>query len=245
MESFSLHPFDERQVVEFVAALQSERSQDPTLSSAIAGLAQARATGRESATYPITHALGLVLAREQPSFAFPGLSLSTWEARIDRGVGMMMRPPSRLFVDAGLDQSVARLMPIRLDMSRGLMGGAWIPARLMAQFEEQLHRRQARVVRRIAEGEVAPPEVYAVMVEAVRYARERNLSLYEAADVIEPSQPATWPPGARVIGPDLSSLDQVLLKQIREDAKPPKKPGLLSRLFRREQAAPNPPWNGA
>lgn len=243
MEQYSLHPFSESEVAKFVAAIQNGR-QDPTLvQAAIAGYADAMA-GKEAGTYRITHSLALYLAMDHPSFVFPGLSLSSWEARIDRGIGMMMRPPSRLFVDAGLDPSVSRMMPIRLDPNIGMMGGAWIPARLIDQVVDELDRKRVRIARRLVEGEIADLEIFAVMMEAARYAQRHGLGLYEGVDVIEPTLPMTWPPGARVFGLDPAELDQALIKQLRVESKPPKEPGRLARLLRRDRRAPRLTDNG-
>jgi hypothetical protein len=243
MEQYSLHPFSESEVAEFVAAILNGRQDLPPIRAAIAGYADAMA-GKEAGTYRITHSLALYLAMSHPSFVFPGLSLSAWEARIDRGIGMMMRPPSRLFVDAGLEPSVSRMMPIRLDPNIGMMGGAWIPARLMDQVIEELERKRVRIARRLVEGEIAELEIFVVMMEAAQYAQRHGLGLYEGVDVIEPTMPMARPPDARVFGLDRSQFDQVLIKQLRAESKPPKEPGRIARMLGRDRAVPRLTDNG-
>src|SRR5688500_6822254 len=93
------------------------------VAAARGGYARALA-GSEAGANAVSYGLGQLLATGGPSFAMPGLAFTTLEARIDRGVGMLVRPPSRLFIEAGLEPTAARAMPIRLDLSRGLMGGA-------------------------------------------------------------------------------------------------------------------------
>ncbi|MEA2594616.1 MAG: hypothetical protein QOF01_1085 [Thermomicrobiales bacterium] len=200
--------------------------------AAIAGRARATA-GEEAGANALTYGLGQVLAAMQPTFFHPGLSLTAWEARIDRGVGMLMRPPARLFIDAGLDVAAARAMPIRLDLSRGMMGGAFIPARLVPDFEGLLESRLDRSVRRLVDAELDPVAVMGLMFEIAAEARRTGLGLYEAIDVVMPDQPDAMLPGTRVVVADRKRIEPALRKRIAVAAKPVKKPGLLARMLGR------------
>ena len=60
-------------------------------------------------------------------------------------------PPSRLFGDAGLETIAARAMPIRLDASGGIMGGAFMPPAQTPRFRDLLEQRLDRLARRMAE----------------------------------------------------------------------------------------------
>jgi hypothetical protein len=163
----------------------------------------------------------------------PGLALTTLEARIDRGVGMLLRPPSRLFAEAGLDVPAARAMPIRLDLASGLMGGAFVPARLVPQLQDLLDGRLERFARRLNEAELDGVAALGLLYELCAAARARGVGIYEALDVITLDAPASWPPGARVYGPDRKRLDKRLRARLEEAAKPPRKPGLVARLLGR------------
>ena len=213
------------------------------VSAARRGYERARAGDEEGAS-ALTYALGQVLATREPSFFCEGVSLTSWEARIDRGVGMLMRPPSRLFIDAGLDTGAARVLPMRLDLSRGMMGGAYIPARLVPDFERLLEARLERVVRRLIDAELDGVAVMGLMLEVARYARERGLGLYEAMDVITPGTPEALPPGARLVVADRKRIAPDLRKRLEAAAKPPKKPGLLSRILGKSAAPSDPQWPG-
>src|SRR4051812_44010475 len=133
MELCTLHPFDECAVAEFVSTIEN----DAILTTARDRLARGDQRGADQ----LTHALAQLLARREPSFYHPGLSLTGLEARIDRGVGMLLRPPARIFVEAGFDEQLARRLPIRLDLSKGMMGGAFIPARLVPSFSELIETK--------------------------------------------------------------------------------------------------------
>ena len=78
------------------------------------------------------------------------MSFTNWEARIERGVGMMMRPPSRLFMDAGMSRDMASNFPIRLDTGKGSMAGAYVPPHLiepmLALYESRLERQLIRLI---------------------------------------------------------------------------------------------------
>lgn len=227
MEPISLHPFDPAIAKRFVEMLTASRSVDLALAQ----------TGDEAASNRITLALGQLLAREHPSFFGDGFGLTTWEARVDRGIGMLMRPPSRLFIDAGLDRKQVEAMPIRLDLQGGLMGGAWIPPRLMPNLRELLDSRLERMARRLHEAEYDAFAMLGLMHQAAGYAAERKLGLFEAVGVIGPHGEHT--DGIRVIVPDRKRMDVELLRRIETAILPPKRQGLISRILGRNRDSPN------
>lgn len=253
IDGSTLHPIDPELLRRYVLALRGEEPaaavvpRDPAwaervLAKARAGHEKAR-RGDEAGANAITLGFARVLATAQPTFYLPGASLTALEARIERGVGMLMRPPSRLFGEAGLDVPSARVMPIRLDLAAGSMGGAFVPARLVPQFAALLRERETKLVRRMVEAELDAVAVYGLLLQAVGWAEARGLGLFEALDAIVPDAPEADPPGATIAAPNRAALDADLRKRLEEAAKPPKKPGLLARLFgssRREAGSPLP-----
>ncbi len=243
-ELCTLHPLDLGLVTRYAQAVTGSETIRPlvpvdpawgerTLTAAREGYARAL-VGSEAGANAVSYGLAQVLATTQPTFLLPGAGLTVWEARIDRGVGMLLRPPSRLFVDAGLAVPAARAMPIRLDLHRGLMGGAHVPARLVPDLTRLLETRTERLLRRLTEAELDAVAVLGLLLQACAYASERNLGLYEALDVITPEAPESMPPGGRVFVADRKRLDPTVRKRLEAVAKPPKQPGLLARLFGRD-----------
>lgn len=254
MELCSLHPLDPAVVQAYVATVLGEREYPlPDGSGGVPSVwlqqlvAESRRgyeranQGQESGANAVTYGLAKALAVTHPSFAMPGLALTTLEARIDRGVGMLVRPPSRLLREAGLSNAAAHAMPIRLDLSQGLMGGAFVPAHLVPRLEELIENRLVRFLRRLREAEYDEVAAVGLLLEAIGYARERNFGLYEALDVVAPDDPAFNPPGAVVIPADRKRLDKALRARLEEAAKPPKQPGLIARLFGRRPKEPELP----
>lgn len=185
--------------------------------------------------YPnaLGHAFAGYLADLTASFVMPGVSLSTWEARVDRGVGMLLRPPSRLFVEAGMPVEAARRLPIRLDAGGGMMAGAYVPASLMPQLHELLDGRLERQARRLAEAEIDAVPILGLMLEAVAYARASGTGLIEAADVL-----GTAEMRGGVVMADAKRVDRALRRRIELAITPPKEPGLIGRLLGRRGPAP-------
>ncbi|MBA2276809.1 MAG: hypothetical protein H0W06_03515 [Chloroflexia bacterium] len=181
----------------------------------------------------VSHALALALSIEHPSFAQEGFGFTVWEARIDRGVGMLLRPPSRLLIDVGLDRDIARALPIRLDLHRGTMGGAFVPPRLVPELYRQLDTRTERLARRLREADYDPVATLGLLFEAVTYARDRGLGLYEAMDAVMPDLSTGLVPGAMVLGPDPKRLENGLRRRLADAAKPPRKATVFSRLLNR------------
>ena len=235
MELVSLHPFDQEIADRYVAALKGKRPPDADWASwwspALAESLREMDDGQEDAANRISLGLARALSGEHPAFARMGFGLTIWEARIDRGVGMLMRPPSRIFIDAGLDRNPLQVMPIRLDLHGGMMGGAYVPARLMDNLAELLDSKMERMARRLHEAENDPYPILDLMQQAVVYAREREMGLYEAQDVVG-SAPVS---GMHVIeANDRKHMNAELRHRIELAITPEKKPGFFSRFFRRE-----------
>jgi hypothetical protein len=239
MESSSLHPFDLETVHAYVAALNGAEDglagddwAAALIEAARRGYDRAR-QGDEAGAAAVGYGLARLLAARYPSFVGEGLSLTAWEARFDRGAGMLMRPPARLFGEEGLDTWAARAMPIRLHPAYGLMGGAFVPARLVPELERRIETRLARLARRLVEAELDAVAILGLLLAAVGYARERGLGLYEGEGVVVPEEPASIPPGGRVVLADRKGLDPALRRRLEAAARPPKQPGLIARLFGR------------
>lgn len=225
MEWTSLHPLDESRVAAYLERVRADRLRETGLRAV--NIRDDREAG------VLTLGLARFLAEGEPVYFHEGLSLTTIEARIDRGVGMLMRPPSRLFMDAGLDASAARALPIRLDLQQGMMGGAFVPARLIPQMRTMLEERMARILRRLNEAEYDAVAALGLLIEAADDAAARRVGLYEAIDAVQPDLPSTWPPGARVRFADVKRLERSLRKQLEAAAKPEKRPSLMAWMLGR------------
>ena len=236
MELITVHPLDQETVGTYVAVLRGKQPVPdawrawwtPALPAAL-NLAR---SGSEHAANQLSHGLALALMTRWPAYFQQGFGFTTWEARVDRGLGMVLRPPSRLFVEAGLPEPVARAMPIRLDLQQGMMGGAWIPARLMPDLERQLDLRLERTAKRLHDGELDPYATLGLMLEAVTYARTQGVGLYEAMDVVGPGGETAG--GEAVVTPDRVRLAPTVQERIAEAIRPQKGPGLLARMFGRK-----------
>lgn len=236
MELMSLHPFDREVAERYVAALKGEVEPDeawrgwwsPSFPAAVGEMAR----GSEVAANRVSLGLAWALASAYPSFAQVGFSLTTWEARVDRGVGMLMRPPSRLFGDAGLDRRALHAMPIRLEMmGGGMMGGAYVPARLMDNLAELADSRLERMAKRIHDAENDPFMVLDLMQRAIGFAHERGMGLYEAQDAIG----SMAIPGLQIVeAVDRKRMDPELRARIQAAITPERRRGFFGRLFGRE-----------
>jgi hypothetical protein len=233
MELFSLHPLPDDAAGTFLQLISTNRSSDDgnTTGSLRDQFWYARLAGNPAPRpNDLSFGLGAWLATQHPVFAHQGLSLSSWEARVDRGSGMLLRPPSRLFGDAGLDPSIARGMPIRIEGGDAMMGGAFVPSRLIDHYFERLENNLERSVRRLYEAEMDGAALMGVIFEAARYAAQHRFGLYEVVDLLDGADAASWPAGARVV---TKSNDKALNDRIRTATQPPKEPGLIARLFGR------------
>jgi len=245
-ETTALHPFRESDARDWVLALGGELDA-ATLVPADPGWAESllertrpalpRAAQKdEAAANRITFGFAAVLATRHPVFLMPNAALTQIESRIDRGLGMHMRPPSRLFLEAGMDPVVARSLPIRLDPAMSLMGGCWIPARLVPTVAAAVQQHEQRILRRMAEADLDPAPMYAQLRDTLTYCVANTLALYESVDVVTPGVRASVPPGARLVVPDAKRLDKAERKRLEELARPPKpekEPSLLARMLKR------------
>lgn len=233
MELDSLHPLPEGEVADYLRQIASNASLgDGNTPEVLSSHFWYRKVASNPAARPNDLSFGLAgwLALRQPVFAGQGIGLSRWEARVDRGSGMLLRPPSRLFADAGLDTATARAMPIRIEGGDAMMGGAYVPARLIPEYLERLDEHAERSMRRLNEAEQDGPALIALLRQAVLYASTHGYGLFEAIDLVDAYDPATWPAGARVIS---QASDPAEVERLRRLIQPPKEPGLIARLFGR------------
>lgn len=238
MHIVSLHPIDPGTVDRYVTALAAPGSgriepfRNGASPSPLGGDTIRARAGDERAATRLTYGLARALGQAAPIFThYDAFGLSFWEAQIDRSMGMLMRPPARLFIEAGLDAAVARTMPTRLDFQMGMMGGAYIPARLMDKTFALIDDHMERSVKRLMDAEYDPMASLGLMYEAVAYARGQGVGLYEALDVTGPNGEGL--PGATVYQPDRKRLDREVAERIAGHQKPPKKPGVWQRVMGR------------
>jgi hypothetical protein len=222
---YSLHPVTVNDVKRFLAQCGNPADERPSLRRGALGQEWMRC-GDSRGPDLVSHALASFLAEEQISFAFEETNLTHWEASIERGIGMLLRPPSRLFVDAGMDRADAQRFPIRLDVGKGGMAGSYIPAHLIEQLEGLLESRLERQLRRMIEAEIDPVANMGLVMQAVKYARDNAVGLLEASDVVDSGIPMK-----HVVVADRKQLPPALRKRLETAAKPPRKPGLMARLL--------------
>jgi hypothetical protein len=250
MLTTALHPFDPAFAAAFVAA-----ASDPAASDLLPGVPPARsaslvadartalarlAAGDDRGARDFTATFAHALAELQPVFLHESLTLTAWEARIDRGAAMLLRPPARLFVEAGLPARLGHRLPVRLDSGGASMGGAWVPPHLVPQFAALLDTRFDRIAQRLAESDLDPLGVIAMSQAALAYAAAHNLGLFESDGVVLADAPA----GASLRLYDRKRVDPALRQRVAVAVAPAKAPGLLSRLTRRHPATDAPSPNG-
>lgn len=170
--------------------------------------------------------LAALLAARHPSWYFDDISLTQWEASIERGIGMMLRPASRILIDAGMDRAAAQVYPIRLDSTGGPAGGAYMPASLVPQARQLLEMRLDRQITRMRDAEMDPVANLGAMLLALEAAERANAGLFEAAGVPHGALAA----GQSVHTAERKSLPKDLRTRLEDAAKPPKKPGLIARI---------------
>lgn len=171
----------------------------------------------------ITTGLALAMAEDQPTFHYEGFGLTPWEALIDRGVGMLMRPPARVFVDNGVPPVFVGSMPIRLDLHGGIMAGAWIPPHLIDKLDQLVELRLELWAKRLHVAEADPYPMLATMRMVTDAAKSSGLGLIEAINVL--------PPNARVVEtPNRKKMDPAIRARI-DAALAEEKQSLMGRLF--------------
>lgn len=180
----------------------------------------------ESEANRLTGGIAMAMAEKHPSFYFEDSGLTHWEAMIDRGIGMLMRPPARIFVDHGHNPYLVDKMPIRLEMQGGFpMGGSWIPPQLVPKLQEMIEQRLDLWAKRIHEAEMDPFPMLTTLHMATEAAAQSGLGLMESADVL--------PPGAQVVEtPNRKKMDPAMRERI-ELALKEEKQSLIDKLFRR------------
>ena len=222
---YSLHQVSVDDLREFLALLNGGASDAEEIEQGRKGLVMLEA-GDSRGPDLLTHAFARFLAFRRPSFVIPDMSLTNWEAQIERGVGMMLRPPSRLFVEAGMSRELAARFPIRLDNQKGTMAGAWLPSHLVGQVDDLLKRRLGTQLTRLRDSEVDPVIVMGGMFAALERARLDGMGLIEAMDVFADGRAV----GQVMHITERKHLSKELRAHLEEAAKPPKKQSLFSRL---------------
>ena len=180
---FSLHPVTVTDVAAFLEG--AERGDNALGARALELLRRGDSRGPDQ----LGEALTTFLADRHPIFVLTEISLTNWEAQIDRGIGMMMRPPARLFIDAGMERPLAQQMSIRLDHNAGSMAGAFVPAHLVGQFDGMLEERLQRHLRRLREAELDPIANVGLLLQAVAFAKSNGTGLIEATGVVDALDP--------------------------------------------------------
>lgn len=179
----------------------------------------------ESAANRITTALARAMADANPTFHLEGFGLTPWEAMIDRGVGMLMRPPARVFVDNGVHPLYVHSMPIRLDLQGGIMGGAWIPPHLIDKLDQMVDQRLELWAKRLHEAEHDPYPMLATMRMAVDEAKASGFGLMEAINILGPESQIVETPSKKKMDPALRARIDAALEQ--------EKQSLIDKLFRK------------
>lgn len=174
----------------------------------------------------LTGGIVLAMAEQFPTFYFNSTSLTHWEAMIDRGIGMLMRPPARIFVDHGHNPYLIDKMPIRLEMQGGFpMGGAWIPPHLVPRLHEMIDKRLETWAKRINDAEMDPYPMLTTIHMATEEAMKRGLGLIESMDVLPPGSTIVQTPNRKQMDPAIRERIDLALKE--------EKQSLMDKLFRR------------
>lgn len=179
----------------------------------------------ENSANRITTALARAMAEANPTFHLEGFGLTPWEAMIDRGIGMLMRPPARVFVDNDIHPLIVHSMPIRLDLQGGIMGGAWIPPHLVEKLDELVDKRLELWAKRLQEAEHDPYPMLATMRMAVDQAKSSGLGLIEAINILEPGTQVIETPQKKKMDPALRARIDAALQE--------EKQSLIDKLFRK------------
>lgn len=181
----------------------------------------------ESAANCIGVGLVRAMADTHPSYHEDGFGFTTWEAQFDRGIGMYMRPPARVFVDNGVSPAVTGRMPIRLDLQGGIMAGAWIPPHLIPNLDQLIETRLEIWAKRIHEAEMDPYPLLAAMRLVCDDAVRNGLGLIEAINVFEPGMRVVATPDKKRMNADIRTRIDAALKEDKQS--------LMDKLFRRHQ----------
>lgn len=174
----------------------------------------------------VTSGIALAMADQLPSYYYAFCGLTHWEAMIDRGVGMLMRPPARVFVDHGYNPYLIDKMPIRLEMQGGFpMGGAWVPPHLIPKLQEMIEQRLDLWAKRLHEAEMDPYPILTTFHLAVEEASKQGLGLIESMDVLQPGSQVIETPDRKKMDPALRERIDLALKEDKQS--------LMDKLLRR------------
>lgn len=225
MQQVCLHLYSPDIATEFIESLRGER--DPQWSWWQQEWPEFMAREvSEIEAGDLTRGLALAMTERLPVFYGDSTGLTYWEAMIDRGVGMMMRPPARIFVDHGHNPYLIDKMPIRLDLQGGFpMGGAWIPPHLIPRLHEMLEQRLDLWAKRIHEAELDPFRMLTLLHLATEEAMRQGTGLMESSDVVPPNTPVIQAPERKKIDPEMRARIEAALKEDKQ--------GLIDKLFRR------------
>lgn len=222
MELITLHLYDPAIASQYVAALQEQA--EPTWSWWDPQLPALLKKSDELAANQISTGLVRAMADVHPTFHKHGCGLTPWEAQFDRGIGMLMRPPARVFVDNGVHPLLVATMPIRLDLHGGIMGGVWVPPHLIDKLDELIDSRLELWAKRIHEAELDPYPLLATLQLATEAAKAHGLGLIEAINVLGPNDRVVETPEKKRMNPDFRA-------RVEKALEPEKKPGFMGRLF--------------
>lgn len=174
----------------------------------------------------LTTGIAVAMAESYPTFWYDGCSLTQWEATIDRGIGMLMRPPARMFVDHGHNPYLIDKMPIRLDLQGGFpMVGAWIPPHLIPKLNEMIETRLEIWAKRMQEAELDPYPILTTIHMAAGEAMKQGLGLIESMDVLPPGSPVVQTPNRKKMDPEFRARIDAALSEDKQS--------LMDRFFRR------------
>lgn len=225
MQLICLHLYSPEIATRYLQALKGEAT--PTWSwwqTDLPGLMSDEVS--EADANRLTGGLALAMAEQFPTYHADTCGLTQWEAMIDRGVGMLMRPPARIFVDHGHNPYMIDKMPIRLDLQGGFpMGGAWIPPHLVPKLHEMIEQRFDLWAKRIQEAEMDPYTLLGTIHMATEAAMKDGLGLMESSDVLQMGTPVIQAPEKKKMDPEMRSRIQTALTE--------EKKTLMDRLFRR------------
>ena len=202
MQLITVHLYDPEIATSYIAALRGQMV--PTWSWWQGDLpALLSPTMDEAAAARISTGLAMAMTDAYPGYHWDGFGFTPWEAMYDRGIGMYLRPPARVFVDSGINPIVTGRMPIRLDLQGGIMAGAWVPPHLVPQLDRMIDERLERWAKRLQEAEVDPYPLLATLRMATDDALHRHLGMIEAINILTPGMPIIETPDRKHMSTDL------------------------------------------
>lgn len=227
MHQICLHLYSPELATQYIQALKGEG--EPAWSWWQSDLTELMTDDvTEAEANRLTSGIALVMAEAYPSFYADGCGLTPWEAMIDRGVGMLMRPPARIFVNHGHNPYLIDKMPIRLDIQGGFpMAGAWIPPHLIPNLHTMIDERMDLWAKRIHEAEMDPFPMLNTFHMATSEAMKHGLGLIESMDVLPPGSQVVQTPERKKMDPEMRARIQAAITE--------EKQSLMGKLFRRSE----------